>query len=135
MDTPVRRSLSNNDELIIRQGRHPVIEALAEQQRADRFVPNDLYMNDSTDQILVITGPNMGGKSTYLRQAALLVILAQMGSFVPAHMMKFPLADRIFHPHRRIGQPHARPIDVHGRDDGNGADPQFGDPPKSDRSR
>ena len=90
----------NNDELIIRQGRHPVIEALAEQQRADRFVPNDLYMNDSTDQILVITGPNMGGKSTYLRQAALLVILAQMGSFVPAHMMKFPLADRIF---TRIG--------------------------------
>jgi DNA mismatch repair protein MutS len=91
---------TNNDELIIRQGRHPVIEALAEQQRADRFVPNDLFMNDSTDQILVITGPNMGGKSTYLRQAALLVILAQMGSFVPAHLMKFPLADRIF---TRIG--------------------------------
>jgi DNA mismatch repair protein MutS len=90
----------NNDDLVIRQGRHPVIEALAEEQRADRFVPNDLYMNDSTDQILVITGPNMGGKSTYLRQAALLVILAQMGSFVPAQLMKFPLADRIF---TRIG--------------------------------
>jgi len=91
---------SSIGELVIRQGRHPVIEALAEQQRADRFVPNDLYMNDSTDQILVITGPNMGGKSTYLRQAALLMILAQMGSFVPAQYMKFPLADRIF---TRIG--------------------------------
>src|SRR6185369_16799423 len=91
---------TNNDELIIRQGRHPVIEALAEQQRADRFVPNDLYMNDSTDQILVITGPNMGGKSTYLRQTALMVIMAQMGSFVPAQLMKFPIVDRIF---TRIG--------------------------------
>ena len=96
----ISNGADGNDELIIRQGRHPVIEALAEQQRADRFVPNDLFMNDSTDQILVITGPNMGGKSTYLRQAALLVILAQMGSFVPAHLMKFPLADRIF---TRIG--------------------------------
>lgn len=95
-----RPQLSINDELMIRKGRHPVIEALAEQQRADRFVPNDLFMNDSTDQILVITGPNMGGKSTFLRQAALLVIMAQMGSFVPAHLMKFPLADRIF---TRIG--------------------------------
>jgi len=91
---------SNKDELVIRKGRHPVIEALAEQQRADRFVPNDLFMNDSTDQILVITGPNMGGKSTYLRQTALLVIMAQMGSFVPAQLMKFPLFDRIF---TRIG--------------------------------
>src|SRR4029078_4299490 len=91
---------TTNDEVIIRKGRHPVIEALAEQQRADRFVPNDLFMNDSTDQILVITGPNMGGKSTYLRQTALLVIMAQMGSYVPAQLMKFPLFDRIF---TRIG--------------------------------
>jgi DNA mismatch repair protein MutS len=95
-----RPQISSNDELIIRKGRHPVIEALSEEQRADRFVPNDLYMNDSTDQILIITGPNMGGKSTFLRQAALLVIMAQMGSFVPAQLMKFPLVDRIF---TRIG--------------------------------
>jgi len=95
-----RPQIAVNNELVIRKGRHPVIEVLAEQQRADRFVPNDLYMNDSTDQILVITGPNMGGKSTYLRQAALLVILAQMGSFVPAQLLKYPLADRIF---TRIG--------------------------------
>src|SRR5262249_51323963 len=74
--------------------------ALAEQHRADRFVPNDLFMNDSTDQILIVTGPNMGGKSTFLRQNALLVILAQMGSFVPAQLMRFPIVDRIF---TRIG--------------------------------
>jgi DNA mismatch repair protein MutS len=95
-----RPVIGTGDELVIHKGRHPVIEALAEQHRADRFVPNDLYMNDTADQILVITGPNMGGKSTFLRQAALLVIMAQMGSFVPAKMMKFPIADRIF---TRIG--------------------------------
>src|SRR5206468_8197160 len=64
------------------------------------FVPNDMYMNDSADQILIITGPNMGGKSTFLRQTALMVIMAQMGSFVPAQLMKFPIVDRIF---TRIG--------------------------------
>jgi DNA mismatch repair protein MutS len=95
-----RPEITTGGDLVIRKGRHPVIESLAEQHRADRFVPNDLYMNDEADQILVITGPNMGGKSTFLRQAALLVIMAQMGSFVPAQMMKFPLVDRIF---TRIG--------------------------------
>jgi DNA mismatch repair protein MutS len=53
-------------------------------KEAGRFIPNDLYLNDPTDLIAIITGPNMGGKSTYLRQAALIAILAQMGSFVPA---------------------------------------------------
>jgi len=95
-----RPQISNNDEFVIRKGRHPVIEALAEEHRADRFVPNDLFMNDSTDQILIVTGPNMGGKSTFLRQNALLVILAQMVSFVPAQLMRFPIVDRIF---TRIG--------------------------------
>ena len=95
-----RPQISNSDEFVIRKGRHPVIEALSEERRADRFVPNDLYLNDSTDQILIVTGPNMGGKSTFLRQSALLVILAQMGSFVPADLMKFPIVDRIF---TRIG--------------------------------
>ena len=95
-----RPQISDSDEFIVRQGRHPVIEALAEEHRADRFVPNDLFMNDSTDQILIVTGPNMGGKSTFLRQNALLVILAQMGSFVPAQLMRFPIVDRIF---TRIG--------------------------------
>jgi DNA mismatch repair protein MutS len=95
-----RPLISHNDEFVISKGRHPVIEALAEQHRADRFVPNDLFMNDSTDQILIVTGPNMGGKSTFLRQNALLVILAQTGSFVPAQLMRFPIVDRIF---TRIG--------------------------------
>ena len=85
-------------------GRHPVIEAMMERAGADRFVPNDLYLNVSErgigPSLLLITGPNMGGKSTYLRQAALLVILAQMGSFVPAASMRYGLADRIY---TRIG--------------------------------
>src|SRR5262252_9448558 len=95
-----RPQVSRGDEFVIRKGRHPVIEALGEEHRADRFVPNDLFMNDSTDQILIVTGPNMGGKSTFLRQSALLIILAQMGSFVPAQLMRFPIVDRIF---TRIG--------------------------------
>jgi DNA mismatch repair protein MutS len=95
-----RPEIVSNGELIVRKGRHPVIEALALDRRADRFVPNDLYMNDAARQIHILTGPNMGGKSTFLRQNALMVIMAQMGSFVPAAMMKFPIVDRIF---TRIG--------------------------------
>ena len=67
---------------------------------SDRFVPNDLYLNGTTHSVLVITGPNMGGKSTYLRQAALIVLMAQMGSFVPARSARLGLVDRIF---TRIG--------------------------------
>ena len=70
-------------ELLVAGGRHPVIEGLVE-ERGERFVPNDLYLGDNSPFLLIITGPNMGGKSTYLRQAALISILAQMGSFVPA---------------------------------------------------
>jgi DNA mismatch repair protein MutS len=86
-------------EMRILAGRHPVIERL-EQQDAGRFIPNDLYLNSDTDLIAIITGPNMGGKSTYLRQAALIAILAQMGSFVPADSASLPVIDRIF---TRIG--------------------------------
>jgi DNA mismatch repair protein MutS len=85
--------------MLIRGGRHPVIEKLLE-ERGERFVPNDLYLDEETQFLLIITGPNMGGKSTYLRQAALISILAQMGSFVPAAQAKLPLIDRIF---TRIG--------------------------------
>jgi DNA mismatch repair protein MutS len=83
----------------IAAGRHPVIEKLANEE-AGRFIPNDLYLNDETDQIAIITGPNMGGKSTYLRQAALIAIMAQMGSWVPADAALLPVIDRIF---TRIG--------------------------------
>jgi DNA mismatch repair protein MutS len=94
-----RPTFSADGEMRIMAGRHPVIERLAEQE-AGRFIPNDLYLNDSTDRIAIITGPNMGGKSTYLRQAALIAILAQMGSFVPAESASLPVIDRIF---TRIG--------------------------------
>ena len=95
----MRPEFTDDGELLILGGRHPVIEQLLEQQ-GERFVPNALYLNATTHQILLITGPNMGGKSTYLRQAALIVILAQIGSFVPAEKASLPLTDRIF---TRIG--------------------------------
>ncbi len=87
----VRPQLHEGDEIEIRAGRHAVIETLGE-----RFVPNDLFINNSTDRLLIITGPNMGGKSVFLKQTALIVILAQMGSFVPASSAKIALVDRIF---------------------------------------
>ncbi len=95
----IRPRFSENGELKVVAGRHPVIEQLAT-INAQRFVPNDLYFHPETEFISVITGPNMGGKSTYLRQAALLVILAQMGSFVPAESALLPIVDRVF---TRIG--------------------------------
>jgi DNA mismatch repair protein MutS len=94
-----RPAFSETGEMRILAGRHPVIERISSQD-AGRFIPNDLYLNDSTDLIAIITGPNMGGKSTYLRQAALISILAQMGGFVPAESATLPLIDRVF---TRIG--------------------------------
>jgi DNA mismatch repair protein MutS len=94
-----RARFSDSGEMRIDAGRHPVIEKLTERD-AIRFIPNDLYLHSSKDYINVITGPNMGGKSTYLRQAALILILAQMGSFVPADAALLPVVDRVF---TRIG--------------------------------
>jgi DNA mismatch repair protein MutS len=90
----------NGGELEIIEGRHPVIEQQEMAGGNERFVPNDLYLNSTTHTVLLLTGPNMGGKSTYLRQAALIVILAQMGSFVPARSARLSLVDRVF---TRIG--------------------------------
>lgn len=87
-----RPVMHDGDEIEIVQGRHPVIEAVSPQP----FIPNDLYMNNSTDRLLIITGPNMGGKSTVLRQTAIIQILAQMGSFVPAERARLPLLDRVW---------------------------------------
>jgi DNA mismatch repair protein MutS len=95
-----RPEISGDGELVIVKGRHPVVERLCEAEQGGKFIPNDLYMNSTTDRLLLITGPNMGGKSTYLRQAALISLMAQMGSFVPAERAKLPLFDRIF---TRIG--------------------------------
>jgi DNA mismatch repair protein MutS len=95
----IRPEFNSTGELLIVGGRHPVIEELL-RQKGERFVPNDLFFEQSRQQLLLITGPNMGGKSTYLRQSALIVILAQVGSYVPARQAKLPITDRIF---TRIG--------------------------------
>ena len=88
----VRPTLHDGDEMEIIQGRHPVIEAFIDEP----FVPNSVYLNNSTDRLLIITGPNMGGKSTILRQTAIICILAQTGCFVPAERARLPLLDRIW---------------------------------------
>jgi len=80
------------DEYVVTDGRHPVVERYAQ----GSFVPNDIDLNGSSRQLVILTGPNMGGKSTYLRQAALIPLLAQIGSFVPARDAKVPIIDRIF---------------------------------------
>jgi DNA mismatch repair protein MutS len=82
----------DGDEFLAVDARHPVVERHA----SGAFVPNDVDLNGSTRQLVILTGPNMGGKSTYLRQVALMPILAQMGSFVPAREAKIPVVDRIF---------------------------------------
>ena len=94
-----RPRFADSGELRVLAGRHPVIEKLTEKQ-AQRFIPNDLYLDSNKEFIAVITGPNMGGKSTYLRQAALISILAQVGSYVPAEEALLPIVDRVF---TRIG--------------------------------
>jgi DNA mismatch repair protein MutS len=95
-----RPQLDDSADLEIVGGRHPVIERQEIMRSSERFVPNDLYLNSTTQSILVLTGPNMGGKSTFLRQAALIVLMAQMGSFVPARSARLGIVDRIF---TRIG--------------------------------
>ncbi len=92
----VRPAVDASDRLSIRDGRHPVIERTL----AEPFIPNDVLLDRDENQILIVTGPNMGGKSTYLRQVALIAILAQMGSFVPAGAAEVGVVDRIF---TRIG--------------------------------
>lgn len=89
--------VSEKDEIWIEGGRHPVVESMLPM---GKFIENDLLLNQTTQQLMILTGPNMAGKSTYIRQAALIVLLAQMGSFVPAKTCRVGVADRIF---TRIG--------------------------------
>jgi DNA mismatch repair protein MutS len=89
----VRPIVDDSEEISISEGRHPVIEQALP---AGRFVPNDLCLDTKGQQVLIITGPNMAGKSTVLRQTALIVLLAQMGSFVPAASARIGMVDRIF---------------------------------------
>ncbi len=87
-----RPLINESRDLIIREGRHPVVELISEKS----FIPNDTVIKPDDKQILVITGPNMGGKSTYIRQTAIISILAHMGCFVPASQAEVGVMDRIF---------------------------------------
>ncbi|MBW2170699.1 MAG: DNA mismatch repair protein MutS [Deltaproteobacteria bacterium] len=89
----VKPVVHDGDNLLLREGRHPVVEKLVS---SERFVPNTVEMNGDDRQILIITGPNMAGKSTLLRQVALLVLMAQVGSFVPAEAATIGIVDRVF---------------------------------------
>lgn len=96
-ETAARRNyvapiLHDGDEIEIKGGRHPVVEAFLRES----FVPNDVYLNNSTDRLLIVTGANMGGKSTVLRQIALIQVMAQIGSFVPASVARLPIIDRVW---------------------------------------
>lgn len=93
----VRPVVDDSDVLEIVDGRHPIIEQLPD---AEPFVPNSAFLNTTTDQIMLITGPNMAGKSTYIRQVATIAVMAHMGSFVPAASMRIGVLDRVF---TRIG--------------------------------
>ncbi len=88
----VKPYVHDGDELLVSDGRHPVVERHAN----GTFVPNDVHLDNTNHQLVVLTGPNMGGKSTYLRQTALMCVLAQAGSFVPASRAKLGIVDRIF---------------------------------------
>lgn len=89
----VRPKINEKGVIDIKEGRHPVVEKMIPN---DMFISNDTYLNDKKDRIAIITGPNMAGKSTYMRQTALIVLMAQIGSFVPAAKADIGLVDRIF---------------------------------------
>ena len=93
----VKPELVTTGEIEIKDGRHAVVEKAL---KSEEFIPNDVYLNDNTDRFLIITGPNMAGKSTYMRQVAITTYMAQIGSFVPASKAKISIVDRIF---TRIG--------------------------------
>ncbi|NSW89959.1 MAG: DNA mismatch repair protein MutS [Firmicutes bacterium] len=85
--------VNREGEIIIKDGRHPVVEKMIE---SGAFVPNDVFLDMEDNRVLIITGPNMAGKSTYMRQVALIVLMAQIGSFVPASLAKIGVVDKIF---------------------------------------
>ena len=89
----VRPKLNNRQEITILDGRHPVVEKLLEREL---FVPNDVHLNSTDERLIILTGPNMSGKSTYMRQVALLTLMTQMGSFIPAREADICPVDRIF---------------------------------------
>ncbi len=90
----IKPDLTEGNEIYIKNGRHPVVERIL--SPTENFVPNDCRLNNSEEQIIILTGPNMAGKSVYLRQIGLLVLLAQIGSFVPAEKAEIGIVDRIY---------------------------------------
>ena len=93
MNNYVKPNINENNKLDIKNGRHPVIENIVGEEN---FVPNDTYLNSGENIINIITGPNMAGKSTYMRQTAIITLMAHIGSFVPAEYANIPICDRIF---------------------------------------
>ena len=93
----IRPTLNNNSQIDIQSGRHPVVEKMV---GSSKFVPNDIFLSNEDTQLMILTGPNMAGKSTYIRQVGIIVLMAQIGSYVPASSAKIGLVDRIF---TRIG--------------------------------
>ena len=90
----VQPSINTKQVIDIKEGRHPVIES--QMSASESYVPNDVFLDDESQQVMVITGPNMAGKSALLRQTALIVLMAQMGSFVPASYAKIGIIDKVF---------------------------------------
>ena len=88
--------VNSNEQLLIKEGRHPVVEAISK----EKFIPNDTLLDEGENRTMIITGPNMAGKSTYMRQTALITLMAHVGCFVPAKVAQIPVVDRIF---TRIG--------------------------------
>ncbi len=84
--------VESNEPLVIKEGRHPVVEVISK----DRFIPNDTLLDEDENRTMIITGPNMAGKSTFMRQTAIIAIMAHLGSFVPAKSAQIPLIDRVF---------------------------------------
>ena len=93
----IRPELNDGNEIVIKQGRHPVVETSL---RQGEFIPNDITLSNDEAQLIILTGPNMAGKSTYLKQTAIIVLMAQIGSYIPADKAVIGLVDRIF---TRIG--------------------------------
>ena len=107
-----RPQIEDGAAITINAGRHPVVEQTSDEP----FVPNDARLSPG-ELIHILTGPNMSGKSTYLRQVALITLLAQLGSFVPAVAARIGVVDRIFHAHRRQRRTPPRAVHIHGGDD------------------
>ncbi len=107
--------IDNSGEIKIEEGRHPVIEKM---MTSGSFVPNDTYMNKDSDRLSIITGPNMAGKSTYMRQVALITLMAQIGSFVPAKYAKIRSSRQNFHKSWSIRRLKHGTKYIYGRNDG-----------------